>query len=231
MHFWRDPVPKLIKNLVACPDCDLLQSIPVLPAGGKALCPRCGHTIGCNKPDSLNRTLALTVAAAIVLVIANVTPLMGLSAVGRHASTTILGGGLKVWFNGQEITAMLVAFCTIIAPTLYIASMLTLLLAVRRRPAPSWAGALLRASKFNHPWAMVEVMMLGILVALIKIADLATVVPGIGMFAVGALIILFAAISVNFDPSEVWSRIRWADGKYPQVSASKEHLNLEMTGQ
>ncbi|SPD75612.1 putative paraquat-inducible protein A [uncultured Desulfobacterium sp.] len=221
----------MTEDIIACPDCDLLQRIPEIPPGGKACCLRCGHIIAQNKPDSLGRTLALTFAAAIVLVIANVTPLMGLSAVGRHASTTILGGGLKVWLQGEEITAMLVAFCTVVAPATYIACMLTLLLAVKRRPAPSWVGILLRASKFNYPWAMVEVMMLGILVALIKIADLATVVPGIGMYAVGALIILFAGISVNFDPNEVWNRIRWADGKYPQVSASKEHLNPEMTGQ
>jgi paraquat-inducible protein A len=218
------------ENLVACPDCDLLQSIPALPPGGKACCPRCGHTIGYSKPDSLDRTLALTVAAAIVLVIANVTPLMDLSAVGRHASTTILGGGLKVWLRGQEITAMLVAFCTVVAPAVYIASMLTLLLAVRKSPAPSWVGILLRASKFNQPWAMVEVMMLGILVALIKIADLARVIPGVGMYAVGALIIIFAAISVSFDPQEVWTKIQWADRENPRLGASEESVNLDRRG-
>ena len=62
---------------------------------------------------------------------------------------------------------------------------------------------------------MTEVMMLGILVALIKIAQLATVIPGIGMYAVGALIVLLAAIMVTFDPREIWTRVVWADGTAP----------------
>jgi len=148
-----------------------------------------------------------------------VMPLMGLSAVGRQASTTILGGVLKMWQNGHQITAILVAFCTVVAPTGYIGFMLTVLLAVKQAPAPLWAGTLLRMAEFNQPWAMVEVMMLGILVALIKIADLATVIPGIGMFALGGLIVLIAAMTVSFDPKEVWRRIWWADGKGPQPVA------------
>jgi paraquat-inducible protein A len=62
---------------------------------------------------------------------------------------------------------------------------------------------------------MNEVMLLGILVALIKIAELATVDPGIGMYAVGALVLLFPAIMVTFDPGEVWQRVEWADGSLP----------------
>jgi paraquat-inducible protein A len=58
---------------------------------------------------------------------------------------------------------------------------------------------------------MNEVMILGILVALIKIAELATVEPGIGMYAVGGLVVLFAAIMITFDPREVWRRIEWTD--------------------
>jgi len=124
-----------------------------------------------------------------------------------------------MWQNGHQITAILVAFCTVVAPTVYIGFMLTVLLAVKQAPAPLWAGTLLRMAEFNQPWAMVEVMMLGILVALIKIADLATVIPGIGMFALGGLIVLIAAMTVSFDPKEVWRRIWWADGKGPQPVA------------
>ena len=78
--------------------------------------------------------------------------------------------------------------------------MLTVLLAVRRPPAPHWVGEMLRLADFMQPWSMNEVMMLGILVALIKIAELATVNAGIGMYAVGALVLLFPAIMVTFDP-------------------------------
>jgi paraquat-inducible protein A len=63
-----------------------------------------------------------------------------------------------------------------------------------------------------NPWSMNEVMMLGILVALIKIAELATVIPGVGMYAVGVLILLLPAIMITFDPGEIWKRVEWADG-------------------
>ena len=197
---------------VACPACDLLQHVPPLAPGAKARCPRCAETLASRPADPLDRPLALTVAAAIVFIIANTQPLMGLEAVGRQASTTILGGAYEMWVQGRELTAMVVAFCVVIAPAGYIAFMLIVLLAVRRPPAPHWVAELLRWADFMKPWSMSEVMMLGILVALVKIAELATVTPGIGMYAVGLLVILLPAIMVNFDPGEVWRRVEWADG-------------------
>jgi paraquat-inducible protein A len=203
------------ENIVACLECDLLQRIPSLEPGAAARCRRCGHTIAFNKPDSLDRTLALTCAAAIALIIANVSPLMGLSVSGRQTSTTILGGAIEMWLRGEPITAMIVVFCSLVAPAIHIGIMSTILLVVRRTPAPYWVGTLLRWSEWHQPWAMVEVMMLGILVALIKIAELATVIPGIGMFAAGALVLLIAAMTVSFDPHEVWQRVEWASGAMP----------------
>ena len=197
---------------VACPECDLLQRLPVLPPGSKARCPRCGYMVASRTTDPVDRPLALTIAALIALIIANTTPLMGLSAVGRSASTTIVGGAYDMWRQGQEVTAMIVAFCAVIAPTAYLLFLLTVLLAVRRPPAPQWVGEMLRWADSMRPWSMNEVMLLGILVALIKIAELATVDAGIGMYAVGALVLLFPAIMVTFDPSEIWRRVEWADG-------------------
>ena len=197
---------------VACPECDLLQRLPVLPPGSKARCPRCGYMVASRTTDPVDRPLALTITALIALIIANTTPLMGLSAVGRSASTTIVGGAYDMWRQGQEVTAVIVAFCAVIAPTAYLLFLLTVLLAVRRPPAPHWVGEMLRWAESMRPWSMNEVMLLGILVALIKIAELATVDAGIGMYAVGALVLLFPAIMVTFDPSEIWRRVEWADG-------------------
>jgi len=198
-------------EIVACPECDLLQHLPELEAGTKARCPRCGNAIASRASEPIDVPLALTLAAAVVFIIANTTPLMGLSAVGRHASTTIPGGALEMWRQGEMVTAVIVAFCAIIAPGSYILFMLATLLAVKRPPAPHWVGELLRWADSMQPWSMSEVMILGILVALVKIAELATVEPGIGMYAVGGLVVLFTAIMITFDPREVWKRIEWTD--------------------
>jgi paraquat-inducible protein A len=206
-------------EIVACPDCDLLQRIPPLPSGGKARCPRCSETLAVQRDDPLDRPLALTIAAAMAFIIANTAPLMSLSVVGRESSTTIIGGAYEMWIQGSQITAVMVAICAVIAPGGHIAFLLVVLLAIRRPPAPRWVGELLRSAHFMEPWSMTEVMMLGILVALVKIAQLATVLPGIGIYAAGAFIALLSAVVVTFDPHEVWRRVQWADGSRPPASA------------
>jgi len=206
----------LTTDVVACIECDMLQRIPALPPGGTACCPRCGHKLASCKPGSLERTTALAVAAGIVFLFTNVEPLMTLSVAGRQASTTIAGGAWQMWEQGEKITALLIALFAVIAPALQIGFMLTVLLSVRRPPAPRWVGTLLHWVEIAGAWSMVEVMMLGILVSLVKIAALARVVPGIGIFAAGGLIVLLAAMSSAFDPREAWSRVRWANGDWPQ---------------
>jgi paraquat-inducible protein A len=211
---------------VACPDCDLLQRIPELEPGAKARCARCGHVLASQSADPLDRPLALTLAAAVVFIVANTASLMDLSAVGRYASTTIPNGAYEMWMQGEKITAVIVAFCAVIAPGVYIAFMLTILIAVRHPPAPHWVGELLRWGNSMQPWSMGEVMILGIMVALIKIAELASVSAGIGMYAIGALVVLLAAISMTFDPREVWRRVEWADGRMPSGARAREMTRI-----
>ena len=198
--------------LMACQECDLLQRIPALPVGGRARCARCGFLLAARPRDPLELPLVLTLTALIVFIVANAMPLMDLAAVGRYASTTILGGARQMWLDGERITAMIVVFCAVIAPALYLLLMLAVLIAARRPPLPHWSGELLRWGLHMQPWAMYDVMLLGILVALIKIAQLATVDPGIGLFAMGLLAVLLPAIAVTFDAREVWKRVAWKHG-------------------
>ena len=114
-------------------------------------------------------------------------PLMDLSAVGRTTSTTIVGGAYQMWVEGEPIVGVLIAFCAVLAPGAFLLFMLILLLAARRTPPPHWVAEMLRWAHHFEMWSMLEVMMLGILVALIKIAEVATVEAGIGMYAVFAL--------------------------------------------
>jgi paraquat-inducible protein A len=205
---------------VACPDCDLLQQIPLLPPGARAKCARCGCFLAKQPSGPRDLPLALTVAAAITFIVANTSTLMDLSVVGRYASTTIAGGAYQMWLEGEPIVGVLVAFCAVVAPGAYLLFMLTLLLGARRDRPPPWIAEMLRWAHHFQMWSMLEVMMLGILVALIKIAQLATVQAGVGMYAVGALILLFPAIMVTFSSHELWQRIEWVDGETPPRTSS-----------
>jgi paraquat-inducible protein A len=172
-------------------------------------------------PEGVALQLACT--AAVAYIVANLMPMMSLSVVGRSATTTIVGGAVKMWMEGQRATAVLVAFCSVVAPGMYLLFMLTLLVAVRRTPPPAWVGEMLRWIGQLQVWSMGEVMMLGVLVALVKIAQLSSVTPGIGMYAYGALILLMPAIMTAFDRRAAWARIAWVvDEGQPRAVALRE---------
>jgi len=196
--------------LVVCQDCDLVQRLPALAPGASARCPRCDRELWRRREDSLTRTLALSLAAAVLYVVANAVPMLGLSAVGRRASTTVLGGVQQLWGDGQQVVAVLVLFAAVVAPALQIGFTLAIVLGARRQRAARWVGTLLRHHPTTRTWSMIEVMLLGVLVALIKIADYATVIPGVALFSLGALVFLLAGMQASFDPREVWERVEWA---------------------
>jgi paraquat-inducible protein A len=199
-------------SLIACPHCDLIQRLPELRPGAADCCPRCSRELWRRREDSLNRTLALTLAAAALYIIANSVPMLGLTIVGRQASTTVLGGAMHLWDNGQQIVGLLVLLTAVIAPALQISFMLAIVLGALHEHPPRWVGTLMRHHPTTRTWSMIEVMLLGVLVALIKIEDYASVIPGMALFTLGALVFVLAGMESNFDPREVWIKIRWADG-------------------
>lgn len=198
-------------SLVACLDCDLLQRIPEVPPGASVRCPRCDKELWRHKPDSLNRTFALTLAALVLYLIANTVPMLGIHAAGREAFTTVVGGARQLWLDGQQIVSVLVLFAAVISPALQIGFLLLIVIGCQWERPPAWVGLFLRHLHFTRTWSMIEVMLLGVLVALTKIADYATVILGTALFALFALVVLLAAIQSTFDPREVWQRVRWAE--------------------
>ncbi len=198
-------------SLVACPHCDLIQRIPEVPAGASVRCPRCDKELWRHKSDSLNRTFALTLAALVLYLIANLVPMLGLHAVGREAFTTVVGGADQLWRDGQQLVSVLVLFAAVISPALQIIFLLMILIGCRYERPPFWVGLFLRNLNFTRTWSMIEVMLLGVLVSLTKIAEYASIIMGEAFFALFALVILLAAIQSSFDPREVWERIEWAE--------------------
>jgi|ERR1700687_4376666 len=195
---------------VACPDCDLLHAAEPLAPGEKARCVRCGGALPLPGSHAHEASLATLVTAIIAFLIANTAPLMQMSELGRVASTTVAGSAWEMWVQGSEPTAIVVAICSIAAPGAYLVLMLAALVAMRLEPAPHWAGVFLRWAKAIHPWAMPEVMLLGTLVAYVKISELADTSPGVAMYATAAVAVLIAWFSSSLNPASLWPRIRWA---------------------
>lgn len=200
----RDPVPP---SLVACPDCDLLNRLDG-PAAATLLCARCGAVLRRHRPDSIDRTLALVVAALLLFALANAFPFLAMQTGGLVQETTLLSGVHELWRQDLRLLAALV-FCTcVLVPAAQLIGLGTILLPLRlgRRPPPG-ATRILRLVQAAAPWGMMEVFMLGILVALVKLGHMATIVPGVSVFSFAALIVVMAAALSTLDPALIWARL------------------------
>jgi paraquat-inducible protein A len=215
-------------SLVGCPNCDLLQRLPQLAPGESARCPRCDEELCRRHQNALERTTALAFAAAVLYVIANTSPMLRLAVVGRFNSSTVLGGVEHLIADSRGLVAGLVLFAAVIAPALQIISLLAIAIGARRPRPARWVGTMMRLNPVMRLWSMLEVMLVGVLVALVKIADYATVTPGIALYVLGALVFVLTAMQVSFDPAEVWSRIEWAAEAPHAVGAGEEAAQAEV---
>jgi paraquat-inducible protein A len=196
-----------MSSLIACHECDLLQREIVLSPGGTACCSRCGAVLYRNKPDSLDRTLAFTVGAAVLFILANVFPVVGLEAQGSRTSTTLFGTVRTLHDQGMTSVAVLVFVTTILMPALDIGAMLYMLLPIRLGVVPKGLPAMFRLVQTVRPWGMVEVFMLGTLVSLAKLSHIAAVRPGIALWSFGMLMFLVAAAAVSFEAHDFWAQV------------------------
>lgn len=195
------------RPFIACRECDLLlHEIPLRP-GGVAVCPCCGAPLYRNTPDSLDRTLALTMAAAILFIIANIYPILGIEIQGNRNATNLYGAVHALWNQDMRIIATLVCITTMLIPAMELATMIYLLLPLRLGWAPPGIPLILRMLHCIKPWGMVEVFMLGILVSLVKLKDSAGIIPGVALWSFGGLTLLLAAVTVAFNPRDVWARL------------------------
>lgn len=160
-----------------------------------------------NVPDSLDRTLALTLAAAVLFVVANAFPIVGLDAQGNRTSTTLFGTVRTLHDDGMTSVAALVFVTTILMPAVELGAMLYMLLPLKLGRVPHGLPAMFRAVQTVRPWGMVEVFILGTLVSLAKLAHLASVAPGIALWSFAALMVLLAAMKAAFDPRALWERV------------------------
>lgn len=200
-------------SLVACPNCDLMQRMPEVAPGESVRCVRCDTELWRRRVDSLNRTLALAVSALVMWIITNTVPMLGLTAAGQVAFTTVIHGAELLWNLGEPLVAIIIFFTVIFAPILQISIILLVTLGACREQPAAWVGWLLRFVPMLRVWSMMEVLLVGVLVSLTKIAEYATVLPGHALFTVGGLVIVLTAMQGSFDMREVWERVEWAQAK------------------
>jgi paraquat-inducible protein A len=193
-------------TIIACRECDSLQREVQPPLHGAAQCVRCGAELFRNKPESIHHTLAFLLAAAIFFICANLLPLLALENQGVRNATTLFGASEALWRTNDEALAVLVFSTTIVFPTLEISLSIYLLGSLALGMRPPVMAPVYRFVDAIRPWQMISVFMLGTLVSLVKLKSIATVVPGLALYALAGMILMLTASEAAFEPRAVWAR-------------------------
>lgn len=200
--------PEEVATLVACHECDALIRDRPLPVGAAARCSRCGGLLRRGRRNSIERTLALVMAGLVLFVLVNVYPFMTFQLEGREQVSNLISGSIVLWREGLQELGLLVFLTSIGFPAIYLFGLLYVLLPLQlgRRPARHF-GPAFRMILAVGPWGMLEVYMLGILVAIVKLSEMATLVPGLAFWSFCALIVVTTAANAALDPPTVWKRL------------------------
>lgn len=194
-------------HLIACHECDLIHQLGEVPPGGAARCSRCGSSLYRPKRDSINRTLALTLAGLILYLIANTHPFLGFKIGSQIRETTLATGIYQLYQQGMGPMATLVLLTVVVVPAVHLLSMLYILVPLQAGRVPRYLAHVFRLTIFLKPWGMMEVFMLGILVSVVKLVKMATIIPGVALFTFLALIFVQATMAVTLDAHLIWQRM------------------------
>jgi paraquat-inducible protein A len=193
--------------VIACHECDLLQRERPLPVNGVLRCCRCHAALYRSQTGGLDRSLAYALAALALFALANAFPIVGLSVNGDLVETTLFGSVYVLYRDGMWPLAVLIFVTTLLMPMLQAAGIVWLLLPLRLGRRPYRAEFVFRLLHVAQSWGMTEVLILGLLVALVKLAHIASVVPDTALWSFGALMLLLAAAAAAFDPRDLWARL------------------------
>jgi len=194
-------------KLVACHDCDLLHSLGPLAEGDTASCRRCGAVLRQRRRAAIERTLALSLAAAVLFAVAQSFPFLSFVMRGQVTETTLMTGISDLYAQGLWEVAGLVLVTSVAAPAAQIALLLYVLLPVHLGRLPWGLAPAFRLLRRVQPWSMMEVFLVGILVAVTKLVGMAQVVPGLALWAFALLIVVLAGAMSSLDPEAVWERL------------------------
>jgi len=216
--------------VTTCHDCGLLQKISHLPEDGTVKCCRCNATLRkrqrINPAKSIEHTLALVIAALVLLIISNAYPILQMTAEGHEMEATLFGCVKYLFTHEMELLAGLVFLTSIGAPLIQLTGLLYILVPVNFNLIPPFAPQVYRVVRIMTSWSMLEVLMLGILVSVVKLAALATVVPSIALWTFGLLMILIAAILSDLDTEMLWGLI---SPKTQGKDAQRYKSNVQLT--
>ena len=206
-------------GLASCHTCGLLVR---LPASGHCYCPRCDSDLHMRKPNSLNKTWALLIAAMAMYLPANLFPVMTVTSLGSSQSDTIMSGVIYLLLHGDWPLALIVFVASVLVPLLKMIALVYLLLSVQRRSPlrKQQRIRLYRLVELVGRWSMVDIFVVALLAALVNVGALATIEPGTGAIAFTAVVILTIFSAMSFDTRLIWDNQGEPNGGTAQANRS-----------
>ncbi|MFA6040289.1 MAG: paraquat-inducible protein A [Methylophilus sp.] len=192
-----------ISNVVVCEYCDTMHRKMVLKAGQAAYCQCCNAKLHIVSNKLSKYLLPLTLAALVMFVIANSFPILEMQVQGKTSTVTLIGSLILLKQDGAPLVSGLILLTTMLSPLLHIGIIMYVIYAYQTQKTLPGMHLLIRLLQVLLPWGMVEVFMLGILVAVIKLSSVATIIPGVALWAFVALSILMTLI-ITFDVKTLW---------------------------
>lgn len=191
-------------GILVCTECHELNKQDA--ATQEQTCTRCGALVHARRPDSLVRTWALLITAAILYIPANMLPIMTVSSLGKGEPSTIMSGVIELAQHGMIPIAAVVFIASILVPTFKLVGIALLLFSVQRHQPLSARQRILmyRFIEFIGRWSMLDIFVIAILVAVVNFGRLASVEANPGAIAFACVVILTMLAAVTFDPRLIW---------------------------
>jgi len=202
------PLALAAEDLVACPYCDALNREVEAPLGGRTRCGRCGEVLMTNRPHALDRTLAASFAVVVLMIGAVMFPFLELHTLGITRKASVLDAALAFSSGLTAPLAIAVGMLIIVIPLMRAFALAYVILPVRlgRPPAPGAHEAFRLAGKLR-PWSMAEVFIIGVVVALVKVAGMASVSLGPAFWAMACMVLLVVLEATSLDDWSLWRRL------------------------
>ncbi len=190
--------------LRACHCCGLVHRVPPIGVRDDAFCVRCATRLAVKAhPRSRSRAAAFAAAGLVLYPLAVGLPIMRIEQFGQVNTTNIWSGAIGLLSGGELAVGIVVLLCSVVAPVLKLVAMLVLSmprsLLGRRHRAMTY-----RFVEWIGRWGMVDVLLVAVLVALVKLGSWAEVAPGPGLMAFASVVVLSVLSSAVFEPHAIW---------------------------
>jgi paraquat-inducible protein A len=214
-------------RVLPCHACGLVA--PAVGKGQHLECARCGTPLHTRKPNSISRTWALLIAAAILYIPANLLPVMVTQSLFGAQDDTIMSGVALFWNSGSKGLAIIIFIASVVVPVLKLGTLALLAWTAQRRSRwrPRQRTVLYRMVEFIGRWSMLDIFVVTLTVALVRFKSLAVITAGPGALAFGAVVVLTMLASMQFDPRLIWDPVddkARSDAEKNKLAIGEQHV-------